>query len=111
MNASEQRLCSRINLTRSVILTLDNGNVIHATTDDLSLGGVKVFTLEDVTDCTGQTAELQIKLHDDQLSKVFNCEIVSCESKLLRLKLDRKQATTFGMLIAKGALLQVDKTA
>jgi len=109
MITSEQRLCSRINLTRAVKLTLEDGEVINATTDDISLGGIKAFTIHDIADYSGQQAQLQLMLHENQYSRIFNCHIVSCENKLLRLKLERKQANAFSMLVSKGALKQVKR--
>ncbi|MCW8929869.1 MAG: PilZ domain-containing protein [Gammaproteobacteria bacterium] len=106
----DKRVCQRIELNKQIQLRLADGQIIYGTTEDISLGGLRIAT-SDTLDSTiirtsEQVAMLQIKLLDGQLSPEYPCHIVRCDAGYICLKLDKKKAASFGMMLTRGALKQ-----
>ncbi|MCU7938602.1 MAG: PilZ domain-containing protein [gamma proteobacterium symbiont of Bathyaustriella thionipta] len=105
-NQQEKRVCQRIEHNRSVQLRLADGHIINGLTDDVSLGGLKIITRDNIentmlTNQSQQNVVLQIKYVDGQLSSEYPCSIARLESGAICLKLDKKKAVSFGMLLTK----------
>ncbi|MCP3849596.1 MAG: PilZ domain-containing protein [Gammaproteobacteria bacterium] len=102
----DKRVCQRVELNKTVHITLSNGQHISGITEDLSLGGLRV-TVKDATEMEViNTAEaiamLQIQFADGQLSTKFPCSIVRCEIGSVCLQLDKKKSASFGMMMTRG---------
>ena len=109
----EKRICQRIELNKQVQLQLADGQLIIGSTEDISLGGLRLitgtaFNHECLLD-TEQIALLKIVFPDGQLSSEFPCTIVRCDSGSICLKLDKKKAASFGMMLTRGSLRQKKK--
>ena len=101
-NNSERRTCGRTNFLRQIIIKLADGSEIQGSTSDVSLGGVSI----DVDKIpghikTGQTAKLHIVLENGDESPGFKCDIVRISEKSIGIKLDKKNAPKFGILLTK----------
>lgn len=107
----EKRVCQRIEFNRSVQLKLADGHIINGLTDDISLGGLKIITRDNfenniLSNHPEQKALLQIKFVDGRLSSEYPCFIVRYESSSICLKLDKKKAASFGMMLTRGVFKQ-----
>lgn len=106
----EKRICQRIGLNKQVQLKLADGQIINGITEDLSLGGLKIITEDTLESETikdvEQIALLQIKFMDGQLSSEYPCTVVRCGTGSLSLKLDKKKAASFGMMLTSGTFKQ-----
>ncbi len=110
----EKRVCQRIEINRSVQLQLENGLTIKGLTDDVSLGGVKIITRDEIDSSLLETqinkvAIVQVIFVDGQLSAEYPCSIVRCESGAICLELDKKKAASFGMMLTRGSFKQAMK--
>ena len=111
----ERRVCQRIEINRSVQLKFADGHIINGLTDDISLGGLKIITRDNfednmISNQRDQIALLQIKFIDGHLSSEYPCSIVRYESSAICLKMDKKTAVSFSMMLTKGAFRQVINT-
>ena len=107
----EKRVCQRIELNRQVQIKLADGQIINGLTEDVSLGGLRV-TIQDSFEYTGlksveQVVLLRIKFSDDQFSPEYPCTIVRFEADAVCLKLNKNNAASFGMMLTRGALKQM----
>ncbi len=105
----ENRACSRVMFEKKVKLSLENGAAYDATTQNISLGGVNVFTTDEHECQAGQSAFIQIYLDKNKSSQNFPCTLVRCEAKLISLRLDPRVVNSFGLLITKDILKQKTK--
>ena len=107
---AEKRLCQRIKLNRQMQLTLADGQIIRGVTENISLRGMRIIT-HDIHETrqtdTEQTASIQIKFANEQLSPAYPCSIVRYESDSVCLQLDSKKAASFGMMLTRGTLKKV----
>ncbi len=99
---NERRACDRTNFLRQIIIKLTDGTQIKGLTNDVSLGGVSL----DVNNIpsqikTGLTAELHIVLENGNKSSAFKCNIVRVSKKSIGIKLDKKSAPKFGIMLTK----------
>ena len=106
----EKRVCQRIELNKQVQLKLADGQIINGTTEDISLGGLRL-SIDDTFEITRiknteQIAMLQIKFMDGQLSAEYPCTIVRCDTESVCLKLDKNNAASFCMMMTRGTLKQ-----
>lgn len=108
----EKRVCQRIDINRSVQVKLAGGQIISGLTDDISLGGLKIITRDNVENTMlshhpDQIALLQIKYVDGHLSSEYPCSIVRHESGAVCLKLDKKKAASFCIILTKGSFKKI----
>ena len=106
----DKRVCQRIELNKQVQLKLADGQIINGLTEDISLGGLRIATEDSVESINAknaaQSALLQIKFLDGQLSPEYQCTIVRCGPGSICVKLDKKKAASFGMMLTRGVLKQ-----
>ena len=104
----DKRVCQRIELNKQVQLKLSDGQIINGTTEDISLGGLRLITDDnyehDKLISIKQIALLQVLFPDGQQSPEYPCTIVRCDSGSICLKLDKKKAASFGMMMTRGSL-------
>ncbi len=104
----EKRVCQRLELNRQVQIKLADGQLIKGLTEDISLGGLRVVVSESFAELDvskiNSRALLQFTFIDGQLSPEFLCTIVRCDPGSFCLKLDKKKAASFGMMLTRGAL-------
>lgn len=106
----DKRVCQRVEINKQVQLKLSDGKIIQGTTEDISLGGLRFITDNSFDHHTlssnEQIAFLQIIFQDGQVSPEYPCNIMRCDSGSICLKLDRKKAASFGMMMTRGSLKQ-----
>jgi len=101
-NNGEKRVCGRTNFLRHMVVKLNDGKQIKGSTTDVSLGGVSLdaATIPDQI-TAGQCGQLHILLEDGKESPGFNCTIVRISDNSIGIKLDKKTAPKFGILLTK----------
>jgi len=110
VDSHDKRVCQRIELNKTVQLTLSDGRHIAGVTKDISLGGLRIAinqaTDMDIINAAESAAILQVQFSDGQLSTEFPCSIVRCDVATVCLQLDKKKSATFGMMMTRGAFKQ-----
>ena len=104
----EKRVCQRLELHREVTINLLNGRSISGSTDDISLGGIRVLTTESIDDIfskdVSQEATVQLGSGQMQESKQYPCTIVRHDENSVSLQMDKKKAASFSLALTRGSL-------
>jgi hypothetical protein len=102
-----QRVCNRINLTRKLLLELDNGDFLEGQAVDISPRGalMKINTRPDV-ELPGMAGTLFVISDEGHFSVGYPCKVVRLKGKSIALEIDKKAAAAFGDYMTKDLLGQ-----
>lgn len=99
----ERRACQRIHLSYPAILETAGGVAIQGNTEDISLGGLRLHSQDDLAQVrAGEMARLSLLLHDGTRSEAYPCVVNRVGAGTLGLALDRSCAAAFGKRLTQG---------
>lgn len=100
-----QRVCNRINLTKKMLLELDNGDVLEGLTLDISPRGalMKPDTLPE-GELQGIAGTLYMISAEGHFSSGFPCKVVRLKDHLVALEIHKTAAAAFGNFMTKDLL-------
>lgn len=99
---ANRRACDRLNLTRKMLLELDNGEIVVGESQDISLRGVLLKTdglLE--TAPAGMAGTLYVFDDHGKQSTGFPCRVIRLKETALALELDKKVIAAFGQYMTR----------
>jgi PilZ domain len=103
--ASNQRVCDRINITRILLLELDNGDILRGRTVDVSPRGALMETEAPAeTGLPGSAGTLFIISDNGQFSTGYPCTVARVKECTIALEVDKNSAAAFGNYMAKEML-------
>jgi hypothetical protein len=103
--ASNRRVCDRINVTRVLLLELDNGDILRGRTVDVSPRGALMETETPPDDeLLGMAGTLFIISDDGQFSMGYPCKVARVKDSGIALEVDKNAAAAFGNYMAKDLL-------
>jgi hypothetical protein len=100
-----QRVCNRINLTRTLLVELDTGDVLEGRTVDISPRGALMKTeLSPDAELLGVAGTLFIISDEGHFSIGYPCKVVRLKGRSIALEVDKKAAAAFGNYMTKELL-------
>jgi hypothetical protein len=100
-----QRVCTRINLTRKILFELDNGDILEGQSVDISPRGVLMETQRQPgSDLSGSAGTLFVISDEGQFSIGYPCRVVRLKGHSIALEIHKKAAAAFGLYMTKELL-------
>lgn len=100
-----QRVCNRINLTRNILLELDNGDILQGRTVDISPRGVLMKTdTPPEGELVGIAGTLFMISDEGHFSVGYPCKVVRLKDSSISLEIHKKAAAAFGDYMTKDLL-------
>lgn len=103
--ASNQRVCDRINVSRVLLLELENGDILRGRTVDVSPRGA-LMEAETPVESTllGMAGTIFIISDNGQFSTGYPCKVARVKQYAIALEVDKGSAAAFGNYMAKDLL-------
>jgi PilZ domain len=100
-----QRVCSRINLARTLLLELDSGDILEGRTVDISPRGALMRTESPPGAALLGVAGTLFMISDEgHFSIGYPCKVVRLKGNSVALEIDKKAAAAFGNYMARDLL-------
>lgn len=100
-----KRVCNRINLTRTLLLELNNGAIVQGRSVDISpRGALMKADVSPEGELRGKAGTLFIISDAGQFSIGYPCKVVRHDDSSIALEIDKKAAAAFGNHITKDLL-------
>jgi len=102
---SNQRVCDRINVSRVLLLELENGEILRGRTVDISPRGALMEAETPVDSALlGMRGTIFIISDDGQFSTGYPCKVARVKQYAIALEVDKGSAAAFGNYMAKDLL-------
>jgi hypothetical protein len=102
---SNRRVCGRLNVTRALLLELDNGDILEGRSVDISPRGVLMKPDAPPEDLLlGISGTLFIISDDGHFSIGYPCKVVRQKDKFIAVEIDKKSAAAFANYMTKELL-------
>lgn len=103
--ASNQRVCNRVSVSRILLLELDNGEILRGRTVDVSPRGALMETeTPNESGLLGMAGTIFIISDDGHFSTGYPCKVARVKDSSLALEVDKSSAAAFGNYMAKDLL-------
>jgi hypothetical protein len=100
-----KRICNRLDLHRTLLLELDNGEILQGRTVNLSPRGALLRTdARPVGELLGRAGTLFIISDEGHFSVGYPCKVARQEGDAIALEVDRKAAAAFGNYLTRELL-------
>jgi hypothetical protein len=102
---SNKRVCSRINVTKTLLLELDNGDILEGRTVDISPRGA-LFEADTPPegDLLGIAGTFFIISDEGHFSVGYPCKVVRLKDRAIAIEVNKKAAAAFGHDMTKDLL-------
>ncbi|MGD8671895.1 MAG: PilZ domain-containing protein [Thiogranum sp.] len=92
----DQRVCNRINVTRTLLLELDNGDILEGRTVDISPRGALFETdVPPEGDLLGIAGTFFIISDEGRFSIGYPCKVVRLKDRAIAIEINKKAAAAF----------------
>jgi hypothetical protein len=100
-----ERICNRLNLHRTLLLELDNGEMLQGRSADISPRGALLKTdARPEGELLGMAGTLFIISDEGYFSVGYPCKVARQEAGSIALEIDKKAAAAFGNYLTKELL-------
>lgn len=102
---ANERVCNRISVSRTLLLELNDGNILEGRSEDISPRGVLVRTdVPTPGELLDAAGTLFIISDEGKFSYGYPCRVVRQKGELIALEIDKKAAAAFGNYMTKELL-------